>query len=88
MSDVKLPRWLRIFLALTKNYKNTIGSFGILLTLYLWYFDAVTKEKAIFGIILLMAGGFLNADNLDLISFFKYLSNYKKGGQNEPESNA
>lgn len=86
MSDVKLPRWLRVFLALTKNYKGTIGSLAILATLYLWYFDVVTQEKAIFGVILLMSGGFINSENIDFISFFKHLSKYKKGGQNEPES--
>ena len=85
MSEVKLPRWLRILMVLLKNWKETFGSLAILVTMYLWYFDKISQEKAIFGIILLVAGGFVN-NTIDFVSFFKYLGNYKKnGGNNEIE---
>lgn len=85
MSDVKLPRWLRILMVVAKNWKETLGSLAILVTLYLWYFDKISQEKAVFGIILLVAGGFVN-NTIDFIAFFKYLGNYKKnGGKDEIE---
>ena len=87
MSDLRLPRWLRILMVILKNWKETFGSLAILVTLYLWYFDKISQEKAIFGIILLAAGGFVN-NNIDFIAFFKYLGNYKKGGNNDAESNS
>ena len=82
MSDVRLPRWLRILMVLLKNWKETFGSLAILVTMYLWYFDKISQDKAIFGIILLVAGGFVN-NTIDFIAFFKYLGNYKKGGSDE-----
>jgi hypothetical protein len=84
MSEVRLPRWIRVTKAFLKNWKETFGSLAILFTLYLWYFDKISQEKAIFGIILLVSGGFIN-NTIDFISIFKYLGNYKKGGQNESE---
>lgn len=77
MPEPRLPRWIRILLAILKNWKETIGSAAILFTLYLWYFDKITQEKAIFGIILLVAGGFVT-NTIDLIDLFKYIGNYKK----------
>ena len=77
MPEPRLPRWIRILLAILKNWKETIGSAAILFTLYLWYFDRITQEKAIFGIILLVAGGFVT-NTIDLIDLFKYVGNYKK----------
>ena len=79
MSEVKLPRWIRILFAIFKNWKETLGSAAILFTLYLWYFDRITQEKAIFGIILLVAGGFVT-NAIDVIDLFKYIGNYKKKG--------
>jgi hypothetical protein len=79
MSEVKLPRWIRILFAIFKNWKETLGSAAILFTLYLWYFDKITQEKAIFGIILLVAGGFVT-NAIDIIDLFKYIGNYKKKG--------
>ena len=79
MSEVKLPRWIRILFAIFKNWKETLGSAAILFTLYLWYFDKITQEKAIFGIILLVAGGFVT-NAIDVIDLFKYIGNYKKKG--------
>ena len=73
------PRWLRILIAIAKNWKETFGSVAILATLYLWYFDQITQEKAVFGLILLVAGGFIN-NTFDFIGLFKYIGNYKKGG--------
>jgi len=77
MPEPRLPRWIRILLSILKNWKETIGSAAILFTLYLWYFDRITQEKAIFGIILLVAGGFIT-NTIDLIDLFKYVGNYKK----------
>ena len=77
MPEPRLPRWIRILLSILKNWKETIGSAAILFTLYLWYFDRITQEKAIFGIILLVAGGFVT-NTIDLIDLFKYVGNYKK----------
>jgi hypothetical protein len=79
MSEVRYPRWIKIILALLKNWKETFGSLAILITLYLWYFDKISQEKAVFGIILLVAGGFIN-NTIDFVAFFKYLGNYKKNG--------
>jgi hypothetical protein len=79
MSEVKLPRWIRILFAIFKNWKETLGSAAILFTLYLWYFDRITQEKAIFGIVLLVAGGFVT-NAIDIIDLFKYIGNYKKKG--------
>jgi hypothetical protein len=73
------PRWLRVLIAIGKNWKETFGSVAILATLYLWYFDQITQEKAVFGLILLVAGGFIN-NTFDFIGLFKYIGNYKKGG--------
>ena len=73
------PRWLRVLIAILKNWKETFGSVAILATLYLWYFDQITQEKAVFGLILLVAGGFIN-NTFDFIGLFKYIGNYKKGG--------
>ena len=84
MSDVRLPRWLRVTMAFLKNWKETFGSLAILFTLYLWYFDRISQDKAIFGIVLLVSGGFIN-NTIDFVSIFKHLGNYKKGGQNESE---
>lgn len=77
MSEPRLPRWIRILSAILKNWKETFGSVAILFTLYLWYLDKITQEKAIFGIILLVAGGFIT-NTIDLIDLFKYIGNYKK----------
>ena len=77
MPEPRLPRWIRILFAILKNWKETFGSAAILFTLYLWYFDRITQEKAIFGIILLVAGGFVT-NTIDLIDLFKYVGNYKK----------
>ena len=78
------PRWLRVLIAIGKNWKETFGSLAILGTLVLWYLDKITQEKAVFGIILLVAGGFIN-NTFDFIGLFKYIGNYKKGGgENEP----
>jgi hypothetical protein len=82
MSDVRLPRWLRILIVILKNWKETFGSLAIIFTMYLWYFDRISQDKAVFGIILLVAGGFVN-NTIDFVSFFKYLGNYKKGGNDE-----
>ena len=73
------PRWLRVLIAIGKNWKETFGSVAILATLYLWYFDQITQEKAVFGLILLVAGGFIN-NTFDFIGLFRYIGNYKKGG--------
>ena len=82
MSDVRIPRWLRVLMVLLKNWKETFGSLAIIFTMYLWYFDKISQDKAIFGIILLVAGGFVN-NTIDFVAFFKYLGNYKKGGSDE-----
>ena len=84
MTEIRLPRWMRIIMAILKNWKETIGSAAILFTLYLWYFDKITQEKAIFGIILLVAGGFVS-NTIDLIDLFKYIGNYNKKGGNDKE---
>ena len=80
-----LPRWLRIAMVVLKNWKETVGSLFILVTLYLWYFNMITQEKAIFGIILLVSGGFIN-NTIDYLGFFKYLGNYKNKGNDDQAS--
>ena len=82
MSEVRFPRWIRILMAILRNWKETIGSAAILFTLYMWYFDRITQEKAIFGIILLVAGGFVT-NTIDLIDLLKYIGNYKKKGDSD-----
>lgn len=79
MAEPRLPKWLKITKAIFTNWKETIGSSAILFTLYLWYFDRITQEKAIFGIVLLVAGGFVS-NTIDFIDLFKYLGSYKKRG--------
>lgn len=74
-----LPRWVKITMVVLKNWKETVGSLFILVTLYLWYFDMITEQKAVFGLVLLVAGGFIN-NTIDFIGFFKYLGNYKNKG--------
>jgi lipoprotein signal peptidase len=71
-------------MAILRNWKETIGSLAILVTLYLWYFDKITQEKAIFGIILLVAGGFVS-NTIDLIDLFKYIGNFNKKPTNDKE---
>ena len=82
MSEVRYPRWLRIALAILRNWKETIGSVAILFTLYLWYFKGLSEQKALFGIIILTAGGFVT-NTIDLIDLFKYIGNYKKKGDSD-----
>ena len=84
MTNIRLPRWMRIVMAILRNWKETIGSLAILVTLYLWYFDKITQEKAIFGIILLVAGGFVS-NTIDLIDLFKYIGNFNKKPTNDKE---
>lgn len=74
--DVKLPKGVRVLQAIFKNWKETIGGAAILFTLYLWYFDRISQEKALFGIVLLIAGGFIN--NVDIIAVLRHIGNYKK----------
>ena len=77
-----LPRWVKIVMVVLKNWKETVGSLFILVTLYMWYFDMITEQKAVFGLVLLVAGGFIN-NTIDLIGFFKYLGNYKNKGDDD-----
>ena len=74
-----IPKWLKITMVILKNWKETVGSLFILVTLYMWYFDMITEQKAVFGLILLVSGGFIN-NTIDFIGFFKYLGNYKNKG--------
>ena len=80
-----LPRWVKITMVVLKNWKETVGSLFILVTLYMWYFNMITEQKAIFGLILLVAGGFIN-NTIDFIGFFKYLGNYKNKGDDNQAS--
>ena len=80
-----LPRWVKIIMVILKNWKETVGSLFILVTLYLWYFDMITEQKAVFGLVLLVAGGFIN-NTIDFIGFFKYLGNYKNKGDDDQAS--
>lgn len=80
-----LPRWVKITMVVLKNWKETVGSLFILVTLYLWYFDMITEQKAVFGLVLLVAGGFIN-NTIDFIGFFKYLGNYKNKGDDDQAS--
>ena len=80
-----LPRWVKIVMVVLKNWKETVGSLFILVTLYMWYFDMITEQKAIFGLVLLVAGGFIN-NTIDFIGFFKYLGNYKNKGDDDQAS--
>ena len=80
-----LPRWVKIVMVVLKNWKETVGSLFILVTLYLWYFDMITEKKAVFGLVLLVAGGFIN-NTIDFIGFFKYLGNYKNKGDDDQAS--
>ena len=82
MSEVRLPRWVRILKAILHNWKETIGSVAILCTLYLWYFKGLSEQKALFGIIILTAGGFVSS-TIDVVDIFKYLGNYKKKGDSD-----
>jgi len=79
MAEPRFPRWLRILIAVIPHLKNTVGSAAILVTMYLWYFERISQEKAIFGIILLSVGGFITS-HIDVVDLFKYLGNYKKKG--------
>ena len=69
-------------MVLLRNWKETIGSAAILFTLYLWYFKGLSEQKALFGIIILTAGGFVT-NTIDLIDLFKYIGNYKKKGNDD-----
>jgi hypothetical protein len=80
-----LPRWVKIVMVVLKNWKETVGSLFILVTLYMWYFNMITEQKAVFGLILLVAGGFIN-NTIDFIGFFKYLGNYKNKGDDNQAS--
>jgi len=80
-----LPRWMKIVMVVLKNWKETVGSLFILVTLYMWYFNMITEQKAVFGLILLVAGGFIN-NTIDFIGFFKYLGNYKNKGDDNQAS--
>ena len=80
-----LPRWVKIVMVVLKNWKETVGSLFILVTLYMWYFDMITEQKAVFGLVLLVAGGFIN-NTIDFIGFFKYLGNYKNKGDDDQAS--
>jgi hypothetical protein len=80
-----LPRWVKIVMVILKNWKETVGSLFILVTLYLWYFDMITEQKAVFGLVLLVAGGFVN-NTIDFIGIFKYLGNYKNKGDDDQAS--
>jgi hypothetical protein len=42
----------------------------------------ITEQKAVFGLILLVAGGFIN-NTIDFIGFFRYLGNYKNKGDDQ-----
>jgi hypothetical protein len=77
-----LPRWVKIVMVVLKNWKETVGSLFILVTLYMWYFNMITEQKAVFGLILLVAGGFIN-NTIDFIGFFRYLGNYKNKGDDQ-----
>lgn len=81
MSETSIPRWLRIIFAIirSKYLKRTVGNAAILATLYLWYYQGLSEQKAVFGIILLTAGGFVTT-SIDLIDLFKYIGNYKNKG--------
>ena len=80
-----IPKWLKITMVILKNWKETVGSLFILVTLYMWYFDMITEQKAVFGLILLVSGGFIN-NTIDFIGFFKYLGNYKNKGDDDQAS--
>jgi len=80
-----LPRWVKIVMVVLKNWKETVGSLFILVTLYMWYFNMITEQKAVFGLVLLVAGGFIN-NTIDFIGFFKYLGNYKNKGDDNQAS--
>lgn len=71
-------------LAFLKHWKETTGAVGMIYITILWLKEDITQERAIFGIGLMLIGGFINNDKFDLIGLFKYLGNYKKGGTDEP----
>jgi hypothetical protein len=75
------PRWLKIVIAIFKNWKETVGSVFVLITLYLWYFNMITQDKAIFGLALLIAGGFVNS-TFDFTGLFRYLGKNKSDENN------
>jgi hypothetical protein len=77
-----VPKWLKAAVAIFEFVKDLFGAVFVLGTIYLWYFKIITKDEAIFGFILLTAGGFLNS-KIDLISLFKHIGNYKKGGNDD-----
>jgi hypothetical protein len=70
-------------LAFLKHWKETTGAVGMIYITILWLREDITQERAIFGIGLMLVGGFINNDKFDLIGLFKYLGNYKKGGGND-----
>lgn len=60
-----------------KHGKKAIGSAAILCVLWLWLFEQIDERRAVFGIILLAIGGFVD-DRFDLFGLFRYLGKYKK----------
>ena len=71
---------MKLLALIFQHGKKTIGSGAMLGIAYLWFFNQIDERRAIFGLILLAIGGFID-DKFDLFGLFRYLGRYKRDNE-------
>ncbi len=72
---------MKLLTLIIQHGKKAIGSGAMLGITYLWFFNQIDERRAVFGLILLAIGGFID-DKFDLFGLFRYLGKYKRDNEN------